>query len=87
MKPLLHLQISEVMANVRERSWDSSAAISVKDIVIFDHITLGKDFVANGYTMALLFNGHQPTFIEVVLIQRCEIVLEWFCWDHRTCPL
>ena len=47
MKPLLHLQITEVMANMRERSWDSSAAISVKDIVIFDHITLGRDFVIN----------------------------------------
>ena len=47
MKSLLHLQISEVMANVREKSWDFSAAISVKDIVIFDHITLGKDLDVN----------------------------------------
>ena len=51
MKPLLHLQISEVAANVRERSWDSSAAVSVKDIVIFDHITLGKG-------LDVLFNEH-----------------------------
>ena len=43
VKPLLHLQISEVMANVRQRSWDTSAAISVTDVVIFDHVTLGKD--------------------------------------------
>lgn len=58
VKPLLHLQISEVLANVRGRSWDSSAAISVNDIVIFDHITLGKDLDVNCGTVELLFNGH-----------------------------
>ena len=66
MKPLLHLQISEVMANVRDRSWDSSAAISVKDIVIFDHITLGKDLDVNCGTVKVLFNGHLDLTIYVV---------------------
>ena len=44
VKPLLHLKITGIMADVKNRSWDTSAAISVTDIVIFDHITLGKDF-------------------------------------------
>ena len=63
MKPLLHLQISEVTANIRDRNWDSSAAISVKDIVIFDHITLGKDLDVNCGAVTLLFNGHLDLII------------------------
>lgn len=55
VKPLLHLKITGIMANVKDRSWDTSAAISVTNIVIFDHITLGKVI---GRTSGLQFIVH-----------------------------
>ena len=42
VKTLLHLQITDILADVKDRSWDTSAAISVGDIAIFDHIKLGR---------------------------------------------
>jgi len=42
VKTLLHLQITDIIADVKDRSWDTSAAISVGDITIFDHIKLGR---------------------------------------------
>jgi len=42
VKTLLHLQITDIMADVKDRSWDTSATVGIGDIAIFDHIKLGK---------------------------------------------
>jgi len=40
VKTLLHLQITDITADVKDRSWDTSATVGVGDIAIFDHVRL-----------------------------------------------
>jgi len=52
VKTLLHLQITDITADVKARSWDTSATVFVGDIAIFDHIKLGE-------ILANIFGGSQ----------------------------
>ena len=42
LKPLIDVVVTEIMADVVDRKWDTQGGVSMKEIAVMDYITPGK---------------------------------------------